>query len=73
MNTLAFQAYGSRVTDHEGRQTDIEGRLGVGYTGPLQSVFQVFLLSQKILYQGMDIERTFNSGYMAMKPAGCGP
>jgi hypothetical protein len=67
-NRLAFQAVGSRVTDHDGRQTDIEGRVGVGYEGPLQSVLQVFLLSTKILYQGMEIERTFHSGYMEMKP-----
>jgi hypothetical protein len=67
-DSLAFQAYGSRITDHDGKQTDIEGRVGVGYTGPLQSVLQVFLLSQKILYQGVEIERTFNSGYLEMKP-----
>jgi hypothetical protein len=67
-NRLAFQAFGSRITDHDGRQTDIEGRLGVGYEGPLQSVLQVFLLSTKILYQGVEIERTFNSGYGEIKP-----
>ena len=65
---LAFQVLGSRVTDHEGNQTDIQGQIGVGYNGPLQSVLQVFLLSEKILYQGMEIERTFNSGYLEMKP-----
>ena len=65
---LSFQAVGSRVTDHQGNQTDIEGRIGVGYNGPLQSVLQVFLLSEKILYQGVEIERTFNSGYLEMKP-----
>ncbi len=27
-----------------------------------------FSISQKILYQGVEIERTFNSGYMEMKP-----
>ena len=67
---LGFQAFGSRVTDHQGRQTDIEGRIGVGYVGPLQSILQVFQISQKILYQGVEIERTFNSGYMEMKPVG---
>ncbi len=67
-NRLAFQALGSRITDHEGNQTDIESRVGVGYEGPLQSVLQVFLLSTKILYRGVEIERTFNSGYLEMKP-----
>jgi hypothetical protein len=67
-NRLAFQAVGSRVTDHDGRQTDIEGSVGVGYEGPLQSILQVFLLSTKILYRGVEIERTYNSGYMEMKP-----
>jgi hypothetical protein len=65
---LAFQVVGSRVTDHEGNQTDIQGQIGVGYNGPLQSALQVFLLSEKILYQGVEIERTFNSGYLEMKP-----
>jgi len=69
-NTLAFQVYGSRITDHDGNQTDIEGRLGVGYTGPLQSVLQVFLLYNKILYQGVEIERTFGSGSAEIKPRG---
>ncbi|MBN2345189.1 MAG: carbohydrate binding family 9 domain-containing protein [Candidatus Aminicenantes bacterium] len=65
---LGFQVVGTRVTDHDGNQTDIEGRIGVGYDGPLQSVLQVFLLSNKILYQGVEIERTFQSGYLEMKP-----
>jgi hypothetical protein len=69
-NRLAFQVVGSRITDHEGNQTDIQGQMGVGYEGPLQSVFQLFLISQKILYQGVEIERTFNSGYLEMKPRG---
>ncbi len=67
-NRLAFQVVGSRITDHDGKQTDIQGQAGIGYEGPLQSVFQLFLISQKILYQGVEIERTFNSGYLEMKP-----
>jgi hypothetical protein len=67
-NRIGLQAYGSRVSDHEGRQTDIEGRLGFGYEGPLQSVLQGFLISTKILYQGVEIERTFHSGYAEIKP-----
>ena len=65
---LAFQVVGSRVTDHDGHQTDIQGQAGIGYEGPLQSILQLFLISQKILYQGVEIERTFNSGYLEMKP-----
>lgn len=65
---LGFQLWGQRITDHDNNQTDIEGRIGVGYNGPLQSVFQAFLLHTKILYQGKEIERTFGSGYAEMKP-----
>ncbi len=65
---LGFQVVGSRIIDHDNRQTDIEGSAGFGYEGPLQSVLQLFLVSQKILYQGTEIERTYNSGYMEMKP-----
>jgi hypothetical protein len=67
-NRLAFQVVGTRITDHDGNQTDIRGSAGIGYEGPLQSVLQLFLESQKILYQGKEIERTFHSGYMEMKP-----
>jgi hypothetical protein len=65
---FGFQVVGSRVTDHDGKQTDIEGQIGFGYNGPLQSALQVFLLSQKILYQGVESERTFNCGFLEMKP-----
>lgn len=65
---LGFQVWGQRITDHDNNQTDIEGRVGIGYNGPLQSVFQAFLISTKILYHGVEIERSFGSGYMEMKP-----
>jgi hypothetical protein len=65
---IAFQVVGTRITDHDDNQTDIEGRIGFGYNGPLQSVLQDFIISTKILYQGVEIERTFNSGYLEMKP-----
>lgn len=67
-NRLAFQVVGSRITDHDGHQTDLEGSVGVGYEGPLQSILQVFVISTKIFYQGVAIQRAYNSGYMEMKP-----
>ncbi len=67
-NQLGFQVVGDRITDHDGRQTDLVARAGVGYQGPLQSVLQLFLHSEKILHQGIEIERTYHSGYMEIKP-----
>ncbi len=67
-NRIGFQVWGQRITDHDDNQTDIEGRAGIGYNGPLQSVFQAFFLYNKILYRGVEIERMFGSGYAEIKP-----